>query len=156
MGAHSRQIARGRNSNSGRRRGSTHWETASEGTNGGDDNTDGLSESGSFVDTLSEKQQQQTQPVVDATDFDYGSGGNGDGFARGTLIRVPSLLGGSGSGDGGGVDGRDGPRTAESRGQAQRYLQYKYHPDVDLSEVMGYAGKLSSSHEVTVALVLFN
>lgn len=126
---------------SGANRGSSKpVETASEG------NTSWES-GGSAHTAISDEEQnqlcEQTQQTHEqATALNHSS--HSDSPAQGTLADASSRPNGGGVG---GVVGLDSEDRGNSRtAQAQRQLSY--HPDDVRSQAMGYAGRLSSIHEV--------
>lgn len=128
MGAHRHRIIRQRSS---RRRGSIKF--ADSASSVGDDES--CSTIGSVADTLS----------VSAP-----NGTDGGGLTPGTLMRHPSASLSSG-GSGMGRENSRGRAGATSNAEEGVPPPPAYHPDADCSESIGFAGRLSSSHEVLLS-----
>jgi len=125
MGAHRHRIIRQRSS---RRRGSSKFSDSASSV--GDDES--CSTSGSAADAFS------------------GPNGKDGGLTPGTLMRHPSVSSSSGGSGKGGEDcGRAGATNeGGDDGVPPLHGVPGYHPDAGRSERIGFAGRLSSSHEV--------
>lgn len=142
MGAHRRHTIRQRSANS-RKRGNKSSDSTS--LDGGDD---GGSSVGSW--------ETADKPLGSAA-HDQDTPTRTRGLSRGTLIRHPSVTNKGGDG----ADRENHRRVGGGRSffegtgdQPATVVLPRYHPDAECSETMGYAGRLSSAHEVRVHMHL--
>lgn len=129
MGAHRRRFIRQRNT-ANRRRGTKAPDVASL------DSGDGSCSVGSW------------ESAADAYEARTASPSPRSDLAPGTLIRRPTVS--SSVGDKEGCDTVE----ASANGAEEKPELPSYHPDAGCTEMTGYAGKLSSSHEVLASLEL--
>lgn len=132
MGAHRRRIIRQRSAANSRKRGGKSSDTAS---------LDGDYDDGS---SLGSWESAETA----GSSAEHRADSRTSGLSRGTLIRHHSATNNGDSGADRGNNGRVRTTIGNTGDQPPAVLP-PYHPDAECSEMMGYAGRLSSSHEVS-------